>query len=172
MRQRLDAGLQLHEGAEVRYSRHPAAAHLAHRVGRAHGAPRIVLQLLQPERNLPCALVHPQNLDGDLIASSDHRARRGGARPAHVGHVKKALDASAEIHEGAVVEHRYHPAGENGVGHDRLTYGIRARLLFRFELFAPRDDDRLAAVPVLEDPEHVGLAHVHRGVGGADDVDL
>ena len=172
VRQPFDARLQLHEGAELRHPRHAAAPHLAHLVGRAHGAPRIVLQLLQPERNLPRALVHAQHLDGDLIAARDHLARRGGARPAHFGYVKKALDAATQVDEGAEVEHRRHPARQHRARHDRLADGRRARLLFLFELFPPRDDDGLAAVLVLDDPERVGLAYVHRGVGGADDVDL
>ena len=55
---------------------------------------------------------------------------------------------------------------------DRLADGRGIRLLFIFELFPPRDDDGLAAVFVLEDPERVGLAYVHRGVDSAGDVDL
>ena len=86
--------------------------------------------------------------------------------------MKKALDAATQIHEGAEVGHRCHPAGQHRARHDRLAYGVSARLLFLFELFAPRDDDGLAAVLVLDDAERIGLPDVHRGVGGADDVDL
>src|SRR5688572_30678159 len=101
--QPLDAGLQLHKGTELRHPCHTARPYLPYLVRCAHGAPRIVLQLLQPERNLPSGLVDAENLDGNLIAGGDDRTRRGGARPAHVGYVKKALDAAAEIHERAEV---------------------------------------------------------------------
>src|SRR5262249_24554083 len=56
--------------------------------------------------------------------------------------------------------------------HDRLADNRRTRLLFVLEQCSPRNDDRLAAVLVLDDAERVGLANMERGVGGADDVDL
>src|SRR6185369_7515805 len=61
---------------------------------------------------------------------------------------------------------------QHRAGHDRGAHGSRIGLLLDFELFPPRDDDRLAAVLVLDDPERVGLADVHRGIDGAGDVDL
>ena len=45
-------------------------------------------------------------------------------------------------------------------------------LLLLFELLPTGDDDGLAAVLVLDDAERVGLAHVLRGIDGADGVDL
>ena len=102
----------------------------------------------------------------------DHLARRGGARPAHFGYVKKALNAATQVDEGAEVEHRDHAARQHRARHDRLADGRRIRLLFLLEQLPPRDDDGLAAVLVLDDAERVGLADVHRGVDGAGDVDL
>src|SRR5688572_16126420 len=105
VRQRFDAGLQFDEGAELRQARDAAAPHLADRVGRPRGAPRIVLQLLQPERNLARAFVNTQYLDGDLIAGGNDRAWCGGARPAHFGNMQQALDPAAQVDEGAEVAH-------------------------------------------------------------------
>ena len=172
MRQRFDAGLELDEGAEVGDARDAAGPHLADGVGRRRRRPRIVLQLLQAERDLLRGLVDPQHLDGDLIADGDHLAGAGEARPAHLGDVEQALDAAAEIDEGAEVLHRGDPAGQDRARDDRLAQLRRLRLLLDLEVLAARDDEVLAAVLVLDDAEGVGLALVHRRILGAGDVDL
>ena len=63
--------LQLDKRSEVSHPRHAAGPHLAHLVPGAHGAPGIVLQLLQTERDPSRALVNAQHLDRDLIAGGD-----------------------------------------------------------------------------------------------------
>jgi len=117
VRQCLHARLQFNERAEVSDARHARRQHLADLIRRAHGAPRIVQQLLQSERNLPRTLVNAQNLDSDLIAGGDDLARRADARPAHFGHMKKTLDAATQIHEGAELAHRHDPPGQHRASH-------------------------------------------------------
>ena len=79
MRQRFDAGLELDEGAEVGDAGDAAGSDLTDGVSRRRGRPRIVLQLLQAERDLLRGLVHPQHLDRDLVADGDHLAGAGEA---------------------------------------------------------------------------------------------
>ena len=137
MRQPFDAWLELHERAEVRHARDAAGADLAHLVVRGNRGPRIVEQLLQPERDLLRGLVHAQHLDGDLIARRDDLAGPGAARPAHFRHVEQTLDAAAQVDEGAELGHRDDASGEHRAGHDRLAHVRGAGALFLFEVLAP-----------------------------------
>ena len=105
MRQPFDAGLELHERAEVRHSRDAARAHLAHLIGGTHRTPWIVHELLQPERDLLRRVVHTQDLHGDLIAGRDDLVGVRDARPSHFGDVEQALDAAAQVDEGAEIQY-------------------------------------------------------------------
>ena len=120
--------------------------------------PRIVLELLQPERDLLRGVVHPQHLHGDLVTGRDDFAGTGDARPAHFGDVEQALDAAAKVHEGAEVAHRCDPSGEDRAGHDRFAHLRGAGALLLLEVLAPGDDDVLPAVLVLDDAERVESA--------------
>ena len=79
VRQPFDAGVELHEGAEVRHADHSAGTHLAHLVGRGDRRPRIVLELLQPERDLLRGIVYTQHLHGDLLTGRDDFIGTGAA---------------------------------------------------------------------------------------------
>ena len=157
VRQPFDAGLQLHERAEVGHARDAAGAHLAHRVGGGQRRPRIVQELLQPERDLLRGVVHPQHLHGDLVTRRDDLIGVD-ARPAHFGHMEQALDAAAQVHEGAELQHRCDPSGEHRARHDRLSHVCGAGALLLLEVFAPGDDHVLPAVLVLDDAKRVDAA--------------
>ncbi len=105
MRQRFDAGFELHERTEVRHARDAARAHLAHLVGGGHLPPWIVQELLQPKRDLLRGFVHTQYLHGDLVAGRDDLIGVGDARPSHFGHMEQALDASAKVHERTEIQY-------------------------------------------------------------------
>ena len=80
VRQRFDARLELDERPELRDAGHAPAAHLTDLVGRRHPRPRILGELLHPERDLLLVVVNPQHLDGDLVAGFDRPSTR--PRPA------------------------------------------------------------------------------------------
>src|SRR5580765_8263922 len=86
--------------------------------------------------------------------------------------MKQALDAAAQVHEGAKVRNRHDAAGEHRARYDRFANVLGAGALLLLEVLASRDDDVFSAVLVLDDAKRVGLPFVHRRVRGADDVDL
>ena len=94
------------------------------------------------------------------------------ARPAHLGDMKQAFDAGAEIDECAEVADRRHAAGNHSARHNGLAELDCLRPLLFFEERAPRDDEVLAAVPVLDDPELVDLPDMLRRIRAALRVDL
>ena len=173
VRQPFDARLQLHEGAEVRHARDATRPHLAHLVAWwppcVHGSSR---SCFSPSEIFCVASSTRSTFTVIWSPAATIASGVVDARPAHLGDMEQALDAAAQVHEGAEVEHRGDPTGEHRAGHDRLAHGRRARALLLLEVLAPGDDDGLSAVLVLDDAERVELAHVHRRVGGADDVDL
>ena len=171
VRQPFDARLELDERPELRDARHASGAYLSDLIRFVDARPWIGAELLQPERNLPLVLVHPQHLDGDLLAGLDDLRRVRHARPSHLGDVEQALYAAAQIDERAEVAHGDDAPGHHRAGDDRLPRLGGARLLRFLEERAPRDDQVLAAFRVLGDPEFVDAPYVRRRVH-PDDVDL
>ena len=86
--------------------------------------------------------------------------------------MEEALDAGAEIDEGAEVADRYHAAGHDRAGHDRRAELGGVLLLFFLEHLPPRHDQVAAALLVLDDAERVDAADVRSGSAVARDVDL
>ena len=163
MRQRLDPGLKLDEGAELRETRHAAGVHLARDVGLRHLRPRIGLQLLQPERDLLLLVVHAQNLDRDLGAHADDGGRiRDRDQP--ISETWSRPDTPrAQIDERAVLAHRRDAPGQHASRHDGASERLRLLALLVLEKRAPGDDHVLAALLELEDAERVDPSFVLAG---------
>src|SRR5262249_45355745 len=105
VQQALQPRLQLDEDAEVRELRDLALLDVAGVVTPGDVAlPRVVVHLLQAQRNALALLVHVEDDAGDLVALADHLAGVGDlAHPAHVADVQEAVDALLDLDEGAVV---------------------------------------------------------------------
>ncbi len=172
MRQRLHSRLQFHERAELRETRDPARAQLAHLVPGRNRRPRIDEELLQPERDPLRLLFHSQDLDGDLLAGRDNLGRVRHPRPRHLRDVEQALDAGAQVDERPEVEHRGDAPGDDRAGHDRLADLGRPHLLFLLLQRAPRHDEVPATLLVLDDAEGIDVPLVVRRGGIPHDVDL
>src|SRR5262245_26457029 len=66
--QRVDSRRELDEYAELCVTGHTALVHLTRNELRGRRRPRILGQLLQPQRDLPSIVVDAQHLDGELFA--------------------------------------------------------------------------------------------------------
>ena len=135
----------------------------------AHGS---FWSCFSPSEIFPVASSTRSTLTVISSPGDDDRAGRGHARPAHLRDVEQALDAAAQVDEGAEVE-RPRPPGRSAPRRARSTCALPRRWpAAPLRAPPPRHDHVLAAVLVLDDAEGVDLALVHRRVGGADDVDL
>src|SRR5438067_1064460 len=86
--------------------------------------------------------------------------------------MQQALDAGAEIDEGAELTHRDDASCHHRAEDDRFPDLDRILSLAGFEQSAARDDEVLAAVLELDDLECVDLPDMLRRVRGPDGIDL
>src|SRR5262245_35843146 len=102
------------------------------------GDPRILLGLLQPERNPALVRIDLEHLDLDLLARGDDLAGVDVLLgPAHLRHMDQPLDAGLELDEGAVVGDVGDRALEAGA---RRVFGGDALPRIGFELFDAEAD--------------------------------
>src|SRR5439155_12187053 len=97
-----DARLELHERTVIGDAHDLALEALARRIRLFGVAPRVLLRLLQAERNALGLGVVLEDAHGDLIADLEELVRVRDATPAHVGDVEETID-TAEVDEGAVL---------------------------------------------------------------------
>ena len=113
--------------------------------------PGIVLQLLQPQRDLVRRGIDLQDLDIQFIAGFHQIARFAHARIGHIGDMQQPIDAaqidkSAEIHHGANTAMHHRALFES-----RKSFLAAPRLLL-FEHDAPVDDHILFFYIQLRNP--------------------
>src|SRR5262245_1759034 len=169
--QALDAGLELHERAVVGEA-HDLAAHArADRIAIDHVRPRIVLQLLVPERDALGRRIVLEHDHVDLVVHLEQLRRMRHAAPRHVGDVEQAVDA-AQIDERAVVGDVLDDAGED------LALGERVERVFLLlgvlflEEHLAREHDVAALLVDLDDAHAQLLAAQGVEVANRADVDL
>ena len=104
MHHAVDAAVEADEQAELGDVADRAFDYRALRVRGQEDLPRIVLGLLQAERDAPLLGVDLENLHLDLLAGGDDLAGVDVLLgPAHLRDVDQAFDARLELNEGAVV---------------------------------------------------------------------
>src|SRR6266571_521069 len=172
----LDVVPQVDDHALVHQPQHAAAQFGAHRVGLADPEPRILLRLLQAQRDPLVLGVDVQDQHLPLVHLEHHRLDRLAdrhdlrrvphvARPAHLGDVDQSLDPGLQLDERAVIRDRDHlPL------HPRADRILRRHVLpgVGLQLLQPEAD--ALALPVdVEDLHFDLLPDVHHfgGVGHA-----
>src|SRR6266852_6973675 len=168
-----DVASQVHHHALVHEPQHPAPQLRADRVRLTDAQPRILLRLLQAQRNAFVLGVHVQDQHLDLIALLHHF---GGMLhplgPRHVRDVDQAVDAGLDLHERAergevahfpldphadgVLLRQRHPGVFLGLLHAErdLLFGLVHLQHHRFDRLADRHD--LRGVSHVARPAHLG----------------
>src|SRR2546425_932431 len=148
----------------------------AHRVGLADAEPRILLGLLQPQRDPLVLRVDVEDQHADFVALLDDlRGMLDALGPGHVGDVDQAVDARLDLDEGAEggeVANLARDAGADGVflrqRHPRIFFGLlhaEGDLLLRLvhleddRLDGLADGDDLRRMPDVAGPAHLGDVH-------------
>src|SRR5881392_1338189 len=169
----LDVLAQVHHHALVHQAEH-AAAHLGpDGIGLADAQPRILLRLLQAQRDALVLGVHVQDQHLDLVALlHDLGGMLYALGPRHVGDVDQAVDAGLDLHErserrevahlafdahadGVLLRQR-HPGIFLGLLHAErdLLFGLVHLEHHRFDRLADRHD--LRGVSHVARPAHLG----------------
>src|SRR5574338_205472 len=167
----LDARLELDEGAVVRERDDLAAHAAADRVAHRGVAPRVGLDLLEPERDALALRVEAQHLHPDLVAPPEQLARVVDPAPRHVGHVEQAVDAP-EVDERAVVRDVLDHAVDDLPLLQRLERGLAQLLALLLEQRPPRQHDVPAPLVELDDLERELLADYGPQIAHRPQVDL
>src|SRR5581483_4818712 len=137
---------------------------------------RVVVHLLETQRNALAFLINVEHHAGDLVAFLHHLAGVSHlAHPAHVGDVQEAVDAFLDLDEGTVIGQVAHHARDHGarriaLGH--LVPGIGLHLLHAqrdfllvlvdvedLHLDLVADGDQLAGMVDAFGPAHLGDVH-------------
>jgi hypothetical protein len=154
-----DAFLDLDERAVIGEAHdlaaHPAAGEQA--IG--HGHPRIVVKLLEAERDAVRRRVVLEHDDFDDVTGTHDLRRMAHAAPRHVGHMEQTVDA-AEVDERAVVGDVLDGALENDALFENLERLAAHGFLLFLEQRLARNDDVAARAVELEDRELSLLADV------------
>ena len=159
----------LGEAAVVSEVRHDSLHAGAGRIPSGEVDPRVVPELLHPERYAVFLAVEPKDLDLHLVADIDHLAWMPDAPPGHVGNVQQAVDTT-EVDERAVVCEVLDDPGH------ALAFLQRSQELFAlgavlvFEYGATGDDHVVASLIQLDDLELERLALEMRGLAQGANV--
>src|SRR6185369_4784463 len=154
-----DAFLDFDERTVVGQADHLAANAAAREQAVGHRHPRVVVKLLETERDAMRVGVVLEHDDFHGVAGTDDLRRMTDAPPRHVRHVKKPVDA-AEIDERAVVGHVLDGAFEDDAFFENLERLAAHGFLLFFEQRLARDDDVAASAVELEDRELSDFADV------------
>ena len=129
--------------------------------------PRILLRLLEAQRDALAVAVDVEDDDFQLLAALDDFARMLDAAPGEIGDVEQAVDA-VEIDEDAEIGDVLDLALAALPGFERGQQRLALVGLLGFEQLAAREDDVAAVVGNLDELEALGLAdEVVRVVHGA-----
>src|SRR5262249_50681092 len=133
--------------------------------------PRAGRFLLQPQRDLPVLLIHPDDEDVYGLVNMHNVTRVGYAAPGHVGDVQQAVDA-AEIHKGPEIGDVFDDARTDLARLDLgQQFGLHRSAPVLQQLAAAHDD--VAALLVDgDDGAFQGLAHELAEIRGASQVHL
>ena len=170
MHQTFDAFLDLDERAIVGEVGHLAEHAGALRITAGNADPRIVAELLEPERNAVLLGVVTQNLGFQFLADVHHFGRMLDTTPGHVGDVQQTVDA-AQIHERAVVGDVLDHALDDGTFLQAFEQSLAVGAHGLFQHGATRHDDVVALAVELDDLELHFLVFVGRGVLDRPHVD-
>src|SRR5436190_12173461 len=156
------AGFELDERAEVREPDDLAGDARAHRVALGDRRPRVVLDLLEPERDPLILLVDVEDLRLDLLLLLENFRRvADAAGPRHVGDVQEAVHAGLELDERAEVGQVAHLPRDP---RPRAVALLDRRPRVGLDLFHAERDALRGAVDVEHDHVHL-VADVHQ-LGG------
>jgi hypothetical protein len=166
----LDAVEDLDEGAEGDDLRDRALELVAHVVGVDDALPRVLLGLLEAQRDALAVAVDVEHLDLHGVADVEDLARVVDVRPRELGDVDEAVDA-VEVDERAEVDDVRDLALDDHARLQLVEDLLALLLALLLEHRAAAEDDVVARAVELDD---LGLdlrAHVLVEVGHAADVD-
>ncbi len=168
--QTLDPGQDLDEGAEGDDLGHGSLEHVAGAVGADHPLPRVLLRLLETERDALAIAVDVEHFDPHRVADRDDLGGMVDVAPGKLGDVDQAVDP-VEVDEGAEVDDVGDLALDHLAGLE-ATEDLLADLLALFlEHGAPREHHVVAAAVQLDHFALERLAEELVEVVDATDVD-
>ena len=166
----LDAVADLDEGTELDELGDPAVDQLADLVGGGELLPRVLLGRLQRQADALAAHVDVEDLDVDLVADGDDRARVIDVLPGQLADVDEAVHA-AEVDEGAEADDGRHRAVTD-LADLEVVEELVARLLLRLlEVGAAAEHDVVAVLVELDDLGADALADVRLQVAHPAQLD-
>ena len=166
----LDAREDLDEGAERDDLRHAALDDVVLVVALEHLLPRVVLGLLEAERDALAVAVDVEHLDLHRLADLEDLGRVVDVRPRELGDVDQAVHA-VEVDEGAEVDDVRDLALDDGAGLEPVEDLLALLLALLLEHGAAREHDVVARAVQLDHLAAELLAEELVEVLDAADVD-
>ena len=166
----LDPGQDLDEGAEGDDLGHRALEHVAGAVGADDPLPRVLLGLLEAERDALAVAVDVEDFDPHVVADRDDLGGMVDVAPGELGDVDQAVDP-VEVDEGAEVDDVGDLAFDDLARLEAVEDLLADLLALFLEHGAPREHDVVAAAVELDHFAFERLAHELVEVVDAADVD-